>query len=95
MLNNFMVVGRINNIDLKNDICVLTIRIPRSFKNKDGEYEEDLISVQVFGSLRDTLKEYCDSGDLIGVKGRIQNSNILVAEKISFLSSKQKKDSEN
>lgn len=88
MLNNFMVVGRINNIDLKNGICVLTIRIPRSFKNKDGEYEEDLISVQVFGSLSDTLNEYCDSEDLVGIKGRIQSSNILVAEKVSFLSGK-------
>lgn len=89
MLNNFMVVGRINNIDLKDDICVLTLRVPRSFKNKDGEYEEDLITIQVFNNLSDTLNEYCKAGNLVGVKGRIQSSNILVVEKVTFLSSKK------
>jgi len=86
MLNNFVVVGRINNIDLEENKCMLTLKVPRSFKNKDGEYEEDLITVQVFNNLSDTLNEYCKTGDLVGVKGRIQNSNVLIAEKITFLS---------
>jgi len=86
MLNNFVVVGRINNIDLEENKCMLTLKVPRSFKNKDGEYEDDLITVQVFNNLSDTLNEYCKTGDLVGVKGRIQNSNVLIAEKITFLS---------
>lgn len=89
MLNNFMVVGRINNIDLEDNKCMLTLKVPRSFKNKDGEYEEDLITIQVFNNLSDTLNEYCKVGDLVGVKGRIQSSNILVIEKVTFLSSKK------
>jgi len=89
MFNMFCVVGKVNNIDLKNDICMLTLRVPRSFKNKDGEYEEDLITIQVCNSLSDALNEYCSNGDTVGVKGRIQSSNILVAEKISLLSSKK------
>ncbi len=32
MLNNFMVVGRINNIDLEDNKCMLTLKVPRSFK---------------------------------------------------------------
>lgn len=89
MLNNFMVVGRINNIDLEDNKCMLTLKVPWSFKSKDGEYEEDLITIQVFNNLSDTLNEYCKFGDLVGVKGRIQSSNILVVEKVTFLSSKK------
>lgn len=39
MFNMFCVVGKVNNIDLKDDICRFTLRVPRSFKSKDGEYE--------------------------------------------------------
>lgn len=89
MLNNFMVVGRINNIDLEDDKCILAMKVTRSYKNENGEYEEDLINIQVFDNLSNTLNEYCKTGDLVGVKGRIQNSNVLIAEKITFLSSKK------
>ena len=89
MFNMFCVVGKVDNIDLKDDISMLTLRVPRSFKNKDGEYEEDLITIRVFSNLSSTLNEYCNNGDTVGVKGRIQSSNILVAEKISLLSSKK------
>lgn len=89
MFNMFCVVGKVDNIDLKDDISMLTLRVPRSFKNKDGEYEEDLITIQVFSNLSSTLNEYSNNGDTVGVKGRIQSSNILVAEKISLLSSKK------
>ena len=89
MFNMFCVVGKVDNIDLKDDISMLTLRVPRSFKNKDGEYEEDLITIQVFSNLSSTLNEYCNNGDTVGVKGRIQSIYILVAEKISLLSSKK------
>lgn len=90
MFNMFCVVGKVNNIDLKDDICRFTLRVPRSFKSKDGEYEEDLITIQVFGNLSYALNEYCKTGYLVGVKGRIQGSNVLVAERVAFLSSRSK-----
>lgn len=89
MMNNFMVVGRINNIDLEDDKCILAMKVTRSYKNENGEYEENLINIQVFDNLSNTLNEYCKTGDLVGVKGRIQNGNVLIAEKITFLSNKK------
>lgn len=90
MLNNFVTVGRINNIELEDNKCMLALKVPRSYKNENGEYEDDLITIQVFNNLSDTLNEYCKAGDLVGIKGRIQSSNVLVAEKVTFLSSKEK-----
>ena len=79
-----------------------TIAVPRSYKNADGEYETDFIDVVTFGQIADTTAEYCKKGDLIGVKGRIETSvyedeagekkksTQIIADRISFLCSKQK-----
>lgn len=47
----------------------------------------------------DTVKKYCKKGDLLGIKGRIQtkqeeNKNIIeiVAERVTFLSSRKETD---
>lgn len=44
------------------------------------------------------LEEYCEKGDLVGVKGRLQclsgNELQLIAEKVSFLSSGKTKKGE-
>ena len=35
------------------------------------------------------IEEYCKPGDMLGIKGKIKHPNKLVAEKISFLSSRK------
>ena len=88
MLNQFMVVGRIDSIDKEDNKCILRLRIPRNYKNENGEYENDIIKIQVFKNISDKICEYCKVNDLTGIKGMIQSDNVLIAEKVSFLSSK-------
>lgn len=95
MLNQFIIVGRIVK-DLEKESNVITIAIPRHYKNEDGEYETDFVDVAIDGTLAKTTIEYCKKGDIIGVKGSIKSeiSNdirkmILVAERVTFLSSKK------
>ena len=95
MLNQFIIVGRIVK-DLEKESNVITIAIPRHYKNEDGEYDTDFVDVAIDGTLAKTTIEYCKKGDIIGVKGSIRSeiSNdirkmILVAEKVTFLSSKK------
>lgn len=87
-----MVVGRIDSIDKEDNKCILRLRIPRNYKNENGEYDNDIIKIQVFDSLSNKVSEYCKENDLAGIKGMIQSDNVLLAEKISFLGSKQEKD---
>lgn len=95
MINQVMLVGRIaNNINTDDDN--ITVAVTRSFKNEYGEYETDFIDVAIRGTIAKTTTEYCKKGDIIGVKGNIKSeiSNgirkmILVAEKVTFLSSKK------
>ena len=95
MLNQFIIVGRIVK-DLEKESNVITIAIPRHYKNEDGEYDTDFVDVAIDGTLAKTTIEYCKKGDIIGVKGSIKSeiSNdirkmILVAERVTFLSSKK------
>ena len=98
MLNQLTLVGRLvrnPEVTTSNDTKYshITIAVPRSYKNVNGEYETDFIPVQLLKGIAENTVEYCKKGDLVGVKGRIQsneNGIYLLAEKITFLSSKKK-----
>ena len=86
MLNYFTLVGRITKIEQGK----VMVAIPRNYKNNEGIYDTDIISVTIKGNIGENTREYCRKGDLIGIKGRIfclDNNLELVAEKISVLSS--------
>lgn len=106
MLNQTVIVGRLLDdpklSESKEGIKTsdLTLAIPRSYKNADGEYETDFIDCTLRSGIAENTAEYCKKGDLVGVKGRLETSYVLddeeesikvtklVAEKVTFLSSK-------
>lgn len=106
MLNQTVLVGRLVRdpelftTENGNKITNITLAVPRSYKNSDGEYDTDFISCVLWKGVAENAVEYCHKGDLLGVKGRLQSRNIeteetkkeimeVVAEKITFLSSKR------
>lgn len=101
MLNQIVLVGRICG-DFKkhkqengNNIASMTLAVPRNYKNANGEYDTDFLNVQLFGGIAENTIEYCKNGDLVGVKGRVQGENNkmqIIAEKLTFLSSKKKEE---
>lgn len=104
MMNQSILIGRIvdNPVMEKegdSERCILKLAVQRSYKNEEGEYETDFINATLWNAIAQNVIEYCRKGDLVGVKGRLQNrkdSNMieLVAEKVTFLSSKPKEDKE-
>lgn len=101
MLNQFVVVGRIKNIVKEEveekEVVTLELGVPRSFKNINGEYDTDLVEIMLIKGIAKNTLEFCKPGDLVGAKGTIRklendNKMSLVAEKITFLSSKPKED---
>ena len=106
MLNQAVLVGRIvKDPELKDTekgkVTNITLAVPRSFKNMNGEYDTDFISCVLWKGVAESTVEYCKKGDLVGVKGRIQTNTKedengdkktfmnIVAEKVTFLSSKK------
>ena len=83
----------------------LTLAVPRNFKNEDGVYETDFIEITLWNNIAENTSEYCKKGDLIGVRGRIQVDSYekygekktvqkVIAERLTFLSSKSKSEPE-
>ena len=83
----------------------ITVAVPRSYKNVDGTYDTDFIQCTLWNGIAESTCEYCKKGDVVGVKGRIQTSNYekngetvysmdIIAEKVSFLSSKKQEETE-
>ena len=80
----------------------ITLAIPRSFKNMNGEYETDFINCVLWDSVAKSTVEYCKKGSIVGVKGRIQTRTVenndsskkyyveVIAEKVTFLSQDNK-----
>ncbi len=105
MLNQIIIVGRLTGnpevakLEDGKEKSQITLAIPRTYKNADGEYETDFVDCILWGGVATNTSEYCKKGDIIGVKGRIQTSNYeneygenkkltqIIAEKVTFLSS--------
>ena len=106
MLNQAVLVGRLvrdpelKETDNGKKVTKITLAVPRSYKNTNGEYETDFIECVLWSGIAESTVEYCNKGDLLGVKGRIQTRNVeledtrkifteVIAEKVTFLSSRK------
>ena len=102
MMNNIMLVGRVaKKNELKNDnqgkeYTTLTIAVNRSYKNEEGIYETDFINVLLYENIARNAIEYLMTGDIVGIKGRVENNKEdkngnynVIADKLTFLSSRK------
>ena len=99
MLNQVVLVGRlvsdpeITETENGRKKSVITLAVPRSYKNMNGEYDTDFIDCIAFDTIDETTKTCCKKGDVVGVRGRLQRKDneplSLVAEKVTFLSSRK------
>ena len=111
MLNKIVLVGRLTrNVSVNQSssgvkVATLSLAIPRSFKNSEGNYDTDFIDCVIFDNIAENTKEYCKKGDIVGIKGRVQSRIIekdgkkeylseIVAEKVTFLSSNSKEEAD-
>lgn len=92
MLNQVVLVGRIEHMETVDEVTTVTIVVPRAYKNVEGNYDSDHIPIQITGNIATNTLQYCKVGDLIGIRGTLRNVGIsdkveVVADKVTFLSS--------
>ncbi len=105
MVNQIVLVGRIARTpevritENGKKVATLTLAVPRNYKNINGEYETDFLDCTLWTAVAESTTQYCKTGDMIGVKGRVQTRIIespegikkrkteIVAEKVTFLTS--------
>ena len=113
MLNQLVLVGRLvrkpelRKSENNKDYTFITLAVPRSFKSSNGEYETDFVDCILWDNAATNTVEYCNKGDIVGVRGRIQsrvieNSNEekrtvleVICERVTFLSNKKPEEISN
>lgn len=109
MVNQIVLVGRIartpetRTTENGRKVATLTLAVPRNYKNSNGEYDTDFLDCTLWSSVAESTSEYCDTGDMIGIKGRVQTRIVespdgtkrkkteIIAEKVTFLTSNSQK----
>lgn len=110
MINQIILVGRltgdpeIEEYENGKKRTIINIAVQRQFKNIDNKYDTDFFRCVLWNGMASNTKNYCQRGDIVGIKGRVQNRNYvdsenntryiteIIAEKISFVSHSQKKE---
>lgn len=102
-MNQVVLVGRLVNeptikeIKEGKKVVLIKIAVNRNFKNEDGIYDTDIIPVILWNGVAEATLDYVHTGDVLGIKGRLQTTEDeveLVADKVTFLASKKKEDEE-
>ena len=81
-------------------VCNISLAVPRSFSNADGERETDFFNITVWRTLAENCHKFVKKGSKIAVVGNIRNRSYdaldgtrryvtdIMAEQIDFLSTK-------
>lgn len=98
-MNQFCLVGKVASLpQLKTNpqgwkSCDILLEVERPFANSKGEFESDLISLEVWRGAAETLTSCAQLHSWISAKGRIhakdkkgnETNYVLVAEKIEYI----------
>lgn len=113
MMNQLYLVGRlvkdpeVKVLDNGKEVSNICLAVQRPYKNDNGEYDTDFFDCSLWGNIAKATSEYCNKGEVIGVRGRLGTSSYedketgktifkidIIAEKVTFLSSKSKNEIE-
>jgi single-strand DNA-binding protein len=76
MLNQVVLVGRlvqtpeVTTTESGKSMTYITVAVPRSFKNAEGEYDTDFVDCVLWQAVAENTAEYCKKGDIIGTKSK-------------------------
>lgn len=96
MINQTIIAGRlvsdpeIEELENGRKASYITVAVPRSYKNVDGIYDTDFIKCTLWDGIAKNAVDFLKKGDIVGIKGILEtkdNQLIVIAEKLSYLSS--------
>ena len=104
MLNQVILVGKVNEIIKDKEDVIITLEVKRVNKEPgEEEYQTDFIDVQLSKNLSVSVLEYIRENTTVGVKARIEQRDLamgktiikthaIIAEKITFINTKKYED---
>ncbi len=112
-MNQVVLVGRLTDkpvvIESENGkkYTTIVLAVQRAFKNSEGKFETDFFRCVLWNGIAANTSEYCQAGDVIGIKGRLQTRSYetpekeikyiteVIAERVTFLAKSNKDNQEN
>ncbi len=109
-MNHVILIGRLVGdpeivvTEQNSKRTVVSLAVPRTYKNQDGIYETDFLRCVLWNGIAERTAEYCKKGDIVCVRGRIQVRSYvneteekqfiteIIVENIAFVSSVKKND---
>lgn len=106
-MNKVIITGRLtrdpeSRVTQSNmEVARFSIAAQNDFANRNGERDVEFINCVAFNQSASTINRYCRKGSLIGIQGRIRNSNYtaqdgskryttdVVVEQFEFLGARQ------
>lgn len=103
MINTFIIEGKLKEIsevketDKGIKYAHIVISVERNYRNSDGQFDEDLIEIELWRGIAEICSENSKVDDYVSIQGRIQSAQLktnegkpfiaykFVAEKVSFL----------
>ena len=85
----------------------IVLAVQRAFQNADGKYETDFFRCVLWNGIAANTSEYCQSGDVLGIRGRLQTRSYetpekeikyiteVIAERVTFLAKCSKDNAED
>ena len=99
MLNQVVLVGRLTKdpevkvLDNGKKYTSIIVAVSRSYKNSDGLYDTDFVKCTLWNGIAANTCEYCHSGDVVGIKGRLQVNSSEVENNIVTNHNQQEQNS--
>lgn len=88
MINEVVLVGKIVEVGRVDDNKKkIVLEVERPFKEGEGR-KNDIFICQLWTSIFNKVISFCKDGDMLAIRGRIENENdksIVVAEKVVLL----------
>ena len=87
MLNQIVLVGKINNLRQEGNKNFIQLEVERPFK-ENGIKESDLFVCKAWSCIFNKIINLCNLGDIIAIKGRMikeENQFVVMAENISII----------
>lgn len=88
MINEVILVGKIRSINKENQYkSNLELEVERPFRDGEGRVS-DIFNCKLWNSIFNKVISFSKAGDLLAIKGRIENDNssyLVVAENVVIL----------
>ena len=111
-MNQVILIGRlvenpiVTTTENGKKYTAINLAVSRNFRNPDGVFETDFIRCVLWNAIASNTAEFCHTGDVVGIKGRLQNRSYededknqkyiteVIVERVTFLSSKNQEKTE-